>query len=200
MAIKWQQDWDVNYWKWDGFADTAQYNHFNNLGGADGVPVYSESNHHMTGGYHQMYHVTDLWEAWIDLMEAVRQSEKEDGINKLWISLTCYVNPSPWYLQWANSVWIQCVYDQKDASFGTTKMNKQITYRDACYYDFLKNHQFQFPLQNLYNHDPIYGKEGTGMTVNTATDEDFQNYLYMLSTRGTAFWELYGTLTELRLT
>ena len=51
----------------------AQYNHFNNLGGADGVPVYSESNHHMTGGYHQMYHVTDLWEAWIDLMEAVRQ-------------------------------------------------------------------------------------------------------------------------------
>ena len=191
MAIKWQQDWDVNYWKWDGFADTAQYNHFNNLGGADGVPVYSESNHHMTGGYHQMYHVTDLWEAWIDLMEAVRQSEKEDGINKLWISLTCYVNPSPWYLQWANSVWIQCVYDQKDASFGTTKMNKQITYRDACYYDFLKNHQFQFPLQNLYNHDPIYGKEGTGMTVNTATDEDFQNYLYMLSTRGTAFWELY---------
>ena len=42
-------------------------------------------------------------------------------------------------------------------------MNKQITYRDACYYDFLKNHQFQFPLQNLYNHDPIYGKEGTGM-------------------------------------
>lgn len=191
MAIKWQQDWDVNYWKWDGFADTAQYNHFNNLGGADGVPVYSESNHHMTGGYHQMYHVTDLWEAWIDLMEAVRQSEKEDGINKLWISLTCYVNPSPWYLQWANSVWIQCVHDQKDASFGTTKMNKQITYRDACYYDFLKNHQFQFPLQNLYNHDPIYGKEGTEMTVNTATDEDFQNYLYMLSTRGTAFWELY---------
>lgn len=191
MAIKWQQDWDVNYWKWDGFADTAQYNHFNNLGGADGVPVYSESNHHMTGGYHQMYHVTDLWEAWIDLMEAVRQSEKEDGINNLWISLTCYVNPSPWYLQWANSVWLQCTADQRDASFGTTKMNKQITYRDACYYDFLKNHEFQFPLQNVYNHDPIYGKEGTGMTANTATDEDFQNYLYMLSTRGTAFWELY---------
>ena len=124
-------------------------------------------------------------------METVRKSEKEDNINNLWISLTCYVNPSPWYLQWADSVWLQCTADQRDASFGTTKMNKQITYRDACYYDFLKNHQFQFPLQNLYNHDPIYGKEGTGMTVNTATDEDFQNYLYMLSTRGTAFWELY---------
>ena len=191
MAVKWQKDYDVNYWKWDGFADGGQYNHFNNAGGGDGVPVYSETNHHMVGGYHQMYHVTDLWEAWIDLMEAVRQSAEEENIDDLWISLTCYVNPSPWYLQWANSVWIQCVFDQRDAGFGTTKMNKQITYRDACYYDFLKNHQFQFPLQNLYNHDPIYGKEGTGMTVNTATDEDFQNYLYMLSTRGTAFWELY---------
>ena len=146
MAVEWQKKWDVNYWKWDGFADNAQYNHFNNAGGADGVPVYSESNHHMTGGYHQMYHVTDLWEAWIDLMETVRKSEKEDNINNLWISLTCYVNPSPWYLQWADSVWLQCTADQRDASFGTTKMNKQITYRDACYYDFLKNHQFQFPL------------------------------------------------------
>lgn len=191
MAVDWQERFDVNYWKWDGFADNAQYNHFNNVGGADGVPVYSETNHHMVGGYHQMYHVTDLWEAWIDLMEAARQSAEKENIDDLWISLTCYVNPSPWYLQWANSVWLQCTADQRDASFGTTKMNKQITYRDACYYDFLKNHQFQFPLQNLYNHDPIYGKEGTGMTVNTATDEDFQNYLYMLSTRGTAFWELY---------
>lgn len=191
MAVDWQERFDVNYWKWDGFVDNAQYNHFNNAGGADGVPVYSETNHHMVGGYHQMYHVTDLWEAWIDLMEAARQSAEKENIDDLWISLTCYVNPSPWYLQWANSVWLQCTADQRDASFGTTKMNKQITYRDACYYDFLKNHQFQFPLQNLYNHDPVYGKEGTGMTVNTATDEDFQNYLYMLSTRGTAFWELY---------
>lgn len=191
MAVDWQERFDVNYWKWDGFADNAQYNHFNNVGGADGVPVYSETNHHMVGGYHQMYHVTDLWEAWIDLMEAARQSAEKENIDDLWISLTCYVNPSPWYLQWANSVWLQCTADQRDASFGTTKMNKQITYRDACYYDFMKNHQFQFPLQNLYNHDPVYGKEGTGMTVNTATDEDFQNYLYMLSTRGTAFWELY---------
>lgn len=191
MAVDWQERFDVNYWKWDGFVDNAQYNHFNNAGGADGVPVYSETNHHMVGGYHQMYHVTDLWEAWIDLMEAARQSAEKENIDDLWISLTCYVNPSPWYLQWANSVWLQCTADQRDASFGTTKMNKQITYRDACYYDFLKNHQFQFPLQNLYNHDPVYGKEGTGMTANTATDEDFQNYLYMLSTRGTAFWELY---------
>lgn len=186
MAIQWMRDYGVNYWKWDGFADNGQYGAF---GAADGVPGYA--NHHMTGGYHNMYHVTDLWEGWIDLMEAVRQAGQDYNINKLWISLTCYVNPSPWYLQWANSVWIQCTADQADAGPSRSKMDRQITYRDAMYYDFLKNHEFQFPLSNIYNHDPVYGTEGTGMNVNTATDEQFQNYLYMLSTRGTAFWELY---------
>ena len=186
MACQWQDDYGVNYWKWDGFADSAQYSAFS---AADGVAGYA--NNHMTGGYENMYHVTDLWEAWIDLMEAVRENAEGNDIDNLWISLTCYVNPSPWYLQWANSVWMQCVYDQKDAGFGTTKLNKQLTYRDAMYYDFLANHEFQFPLANVYNHDPIYGVEGTGMTINTATDDDFQNYLYSQSGRGTAFWELY---------
>lgn len=186
MAVQWMEDYGVNYWKWDGFADNGQYNAF---AAADGVPGYA--NRHMTGGYERMYHVTDLWEAWIDLMETVRQAEKEYNIKNLWISLTCYVNPSPWYLQWANSVWIQCTADQADAGPSSSKMDRQMTYRDACYFDFLKNHEFQFPLSNIYNHDPVYGVEGTGMNLNTATNEQFKNYLYMLATRGTAFWELY---------
>ncbi|MEY8426989.1 discoidin domain-containing protein [Lachnospiraceae bacterium 46-15] len=186
MATDWMKEYGVNYWKWDGFADGGQYGAF---AAADGVPGYA--NRHMTGGYEHMYHVTDLWEAWIDLMEAVRRCEKENNIKNLWISLTCYVNPSPWYLQWANSVWIQCTADQADAGGSNSKMDKQMTYRDAVYYDFLKNHQFQFPLSNIYNHDPVYGKEGTGMVKTSATDEQFKNYLYMLATRGTAFWELY---------
>ena len=186
MLIKWQQDYGVNYWKWDGFADGYQYSTWP---AADGVPGYA--NNHMTGGYQNMYHVTDLWEAWIDLFEAVRQSEMDDHIDDLWISLTCYVNPSPWWLQWANSVWIQCTADQADAGPSSSKMDRQLTYRDACYYDFINNHEFQFPLRNLYNHDPVYGREGTGMNVNTADDQQFQNYLYMMSTRGSAFWELY---------
>ena len=184
MAVEWQEEYGVNYWKWDGFVDRAQYNAFP---ARDGVPGYS--NRHMTGGYQNMYHVSDMWEAWIDLFEKVRSNSGD--IYKLWISLTCYVNPSPWYLQWANSVWLQCTADQADAGSSSSKMDRQITYRDAAYYDFIKNHEFQFPLANIYNHDPVYGKEGTGMNINTATDEQFKNYLYMQSTRGTAFWELY---------
>ena len=185
MSMKWQDDYHLNYWKWDGFADKDQFNQF---GATDGVPGYA--NRHMTGGYEHMYHVTDMWEAWIDLFEQVRANADKNDIKNLWISLTCYTNPSPWFLQWANSVWLQCIHDQSDAGDGT-KMDKQMNYRDAAYYDFINNHQFQFPLANIYNHDPVYGVEGTGMNINTATDEQFANYLYTQASRGTSFWELY---------
>ena len=186
MAKNFQEDYQINYWKWDGFAHKNQYTAFP---GIDGVPGYE--NRHMTGGFQHMYHVTDLWEGWVHLMDNVRAHASENDLQQPWISLTCYTNPSPWFLQWGNSVWIQCAADQADASFGQGKLDRQMTYRDANYYDFVKNHQFQFPLSNLYNHDPVYGKKGTNMDINTATDEEFKNYLYMMSTRGNAFWELH---------
>ena len=188
MAIKWQKNYGVNYWKWDGFADWDQFGAF-----AKGQDVVGRKNNHMYGGVDGMYHVTDLWEAWIDLFEAVRASEKADEINKLWISLTCYINPSPWYLQWANSIWIQCGADRGEVSNNVlnNKMDNMLTYRDACYYEFFEHHKFQLPLENLYNHDPIYGTEGTGITKNSMNAEEFKNYMFMQGTRGTAFWELY---------
>ena len=70
-------------------------------------------------------------------------------------------------------------------------MDTMLTYRDGAYYDFIVNHEFQFPLANIYNHDPIYGKEGTGITANSMNGNQFRNYLFMQGTRGTAFWELY---------
>ena len=190
MAIDWMERWQVNYWKWDGFADSGQYGAFPQ---GDGVVGYSETNRHMYGGPNGFYHVTDLWEKWVALMKNVRDAEERLGINKLWISLTCYTNPSPWYLQWANSVWLQCVADRGERwnAVLNNKMDNMLSYRDGAYYDFVKQHQFQFPLANLYNHDPIYGKEGTDITAASMNGEQFRNYLFMQGTRGTAFWELY---------
>ena len=101
------------------------------------------------------------------------------------------MNPSPWFLQWSNSVWIQCTHDRGEVSNSTlnNKMDNMLSYRDGAYYDFVKNHDFQFPLSNLYNHDPIYGKEGTGITATSMDGAQFRNYLYMMATRGTSFWE-----------
>ena len=190
MAVKWMQDYGVNYWKWDGFADSGQYGAFNS---GDGVVGYDENHQHMFGGPNGYYHSTDLWEKWIDLFDEVWKTADEEQINKLWISLTCYVNPSPWFLQWSNSVWMQCTADRGERTNGVIddKMNAMLTYRDGAYYDFVKNHDFQFPMANIYNHDPIFGKEGTGITADSMDGEQFRNYLYMMGTRGTAFWELY---------
>src|SRR5699024_8014085 len=45
----------------------------------------------------------------------------------------------------------------------------------------------QFPLKNVYNHDPVYV-----ISANVEfSDEDFRNYMMINATRGTAFWELY---------
>ena len=147
----------------------------------------------MYGGPNGFYHSTDLWEKWIVLFENVWDKADELDIDNLWVSLTCYVNPSPWFLQWSNSVWIQCTHDRGEVSNSTlnNKMDNMLSYRDGAYYDFVKNHDFQFPLSNLYNHDPIYGKEGTGITATSMDGAQFRNYLYMMATRGTSFWELY---------
>ena len=190
MAVKWMEDYGVNYWKWDGFADGGQYGTF---ASGDGVVGYDENHHHMYGGPNGYYHATDLWEKWIVLFDEVWETADAEDIEDLWISLTCYVNPSPWFLQWSNSVWIQCVADRGERwnSVLNNKMDNMLTYRDGCYYDFVEQHEFQFPLANLYNHDPIYGKEGTGITSTSMNGEQFRNYLFMQGTRGTAFWELY---------
>lgn len=190
MAVKWMQDYGVNYWKWDGFADNGQYHAF--ASGED-YAAYNEEHHHMVGGLNNFYHSTDLWEKWIVLFDRVWETASEEEINDLWISLTCYVNPSPWFLQWSNSVWMQCVADRGERSNGVLddKMNAMLTYRDGAYWDFVKNHEFQFPLANIYNHDPIYGKQDTGINADSMDGEQFRNYLYMMGTRGTAFWELY---------
>lgn len=190
LALQWMADYGVNYWKWDGYADNAQYNAFAQ---GEGVVGYDKNHHHMYGGPNGFYHSTDLWEKWIALFENVWDKADGLGIDNLWVSLTCYVNPSPWFLQWSNSVWIQCTHDRGEVSNSTldNKMDNMLSYRDGAYYDFVKNHDFQFPLSNLYNHDPIYGKEGTGITATSMDGEQFRNYLYMMATRGTSFWELY---------
>lgn len=90
--------------------------------------------------------------------------------------MTCYVNPSPWWLQYVNSVWLQ---NSMDIGFAKNleqqaQVDAEITYRDSMYYDFMCTRALQFPAKNIYNHEPIYG--------NTAkveyTDEEFEKFLF----------------------
>lgn len=166
MALDFQKRFNVEYWKWDGFASR---------------PCNNPNHDHMAGGDNNMYFTSDMWEGWIDLFNNVRKQNPN-----LFINATCYVNLSPWLLQWVNTIWVQ---DSGDTGqLGTGERHEQkIYYRDQVYYKLYKQNQIQFPMKNIYNHDPIYGvSDGS-----KATTDVFREYLMANAVRGTAFWELY---------
>lgn len=172
-----QNKYDVNYWKLDGFCAK--------------VPQPSLNGRYITGGKNGMYYMTEHWERWANLLNALYDNAKERNSN-LWINLTCYMNPSPWLLQWSQSVWLQISADMgriKVDDNRNRELDMLLSYRDDRYFDFIKTRQFQFPFSNIFNHDPLYGKTYC-VAPNSMNDEEFRTYLYMMATRGAAFWEL----------
>lgn len=170
-----QEKFDINYWKLDGFLVRP--------------PQADPQGNYISGGYQGMYYVTEHWERWINIFQAMRDQRREKR-NDLWINLTCYVNPSPWFLQWGNSVWMQNSQDIGRLNVKRpSQLDQLLSYRDDRYFDFVKTRAFQFPLAHLYNHDPIYGN--TAGLAGKMDDDEFRTYLMMMATRGTAFWELY---------
>lgn len=170
--LDYQERFDIDYWKWDGFALR---------------PCTNASHNHMTGGTDNMYYTSDMWEAWTDLFENFRAARAKEG-KDLWINATCYVNLSPWMLQWVNTIWVQDSGDTgQAANAGAARHQQKIYYRDHVYYNLYKQNQIQFPLKNIYNHDPIYGVSD----ASSATTDVFREYLLDNAMRGTAFWELY---------
>lgn len=170
LMLSYQEKYNLNYWKIDGFAKN---------------PCKSRHHGHMTGGHRNMYYYTDLWEKWIILFNKLY----ENGGSDFWLNNTSYLPPSPWFLQYSNSVWMQI---SDDMGFEGKKgvcsdKDRLLSYRDERYFDFYKDRQFQFPQAYLYNHDPVYGNEAK---VNMS-DEEFREYLFTMAMRGTAFWELY---------
>ncbi len=176
--LDYTKKFDINYWKLDGFLLKA---------------CPSNKHGHMTGGYNDMYQYTEMWENWIDIFKKLRIARESIG-KDMWINQTSYCNASPWFLQWSDSLWIQNSGDigfvdktDNGEKLSTRDVDRVLTYRDGRYYDFSVERNYQFPHEFIYNHDPIYG--------NTAkismTDDEFRKYMFMMTTRGTAFWELY---------
>ncbi len=172
LFTDYQERFDIDYWKLDGFASR---------------PCTQEDHDHMTGGYNNMYFTSELWENWTDAFEAMRAQRAEEG-KDLYINATCYAIPSPWLLQWVNAVWQHNAGDlEKDGTNGGSDAQKMISGRDNIYFRNAREAQLQFPLKNVYNHEPIYGSSA-GVEMNT---EEFRQYMMANAVRGVSFWELY---------
>ena len=170
-----QNRFNLTYWKLDGFSLR---------------PCRSKNHDHIRGGKNDMYYYSEMWERWIAVFS--RLIKESDG--KVYINLTSYSPPSPWFLQWVNAVWIQTSNDigmiEKDANgkkLTCSQKDKLLSYRDERYYDFYRVRELCFPASNLYNHDPIYGNEAKI----SLTDDEFREYLFTMAARGASFWELY---------
>ena len=175
FLVKTTRENDISYWKLDGFILN---------------PCQNSRHDHVTGGEHDMYVVTEAWQRWIKIFKALHNTRAKLG-KKMWINMTCYANPSPWWLQYVNSIWLQ---NSNDIGFAKNyppnhqaQVDAELTYRDSIYYDFLVTRGLQFPISSIYNHEPIYGKEAKL----DYTDEEFEKAFYWNACRGAALNELY---------
>ena len=175
IFVNYQNKFDINYWKLDGMLLE---------------PSRREGNYHTVTN--PIATISETYERWTDMYEKMRE-QRDD----LWINMTSYTNPSPWHLQWVNSVWMQNTGDTGfNYKFTDRDQPSMLTYRDGDYYDFFAENQWQLPNKYFYNHDPVYAKTAHkvpgshGKQIEYSTDE-LREHLYMLGTRGTAFWEYY---------
>ena len=172
LFVDYQERFDIDYWKLDGFASR---------------PCTQADHDHMTGGYHNMYFTSDMWENWTDAFETMRAQRAAEG-KGLYINATCYAIPSPWLLQWVNAVWQHNASDmERDSSNGGSMAQQMISGRDNIYFRNAREAQLQMPFKNVYNHEPIYGTS-VGVSMTTA---EFRQYMMANAVRGASFWELY---------
>ena len=171
-----QRAGNLSYWKIDGMALE---------------PCRDKRHDHPIGGKDDLYYYSGLWETWINLFSALHAQSKQP----LFLNLTSFCQPSPWLLQWVQSVWIQ---NSDDIGFSKparscSEMNAALTYRDGRYYDFYAVRQFCFPPARLYHHDPIFGN-----CAKLKMDaEELRTYLFAVMARGAALTEEYFSCSKL---
>ncbi|MDP8161512.1 hypothetical protein QJU74_10735 [Pasteurella atlantica] len=175
VMLQHQKDFDISYWKIDGWLLKPD--------------VQDQS------GEYGMHTMTRVYEYLVKILTDLRD---ERGSRDCWINLTSYVNPSPWWLQWVNSLWIQLSQDIGFTENAGNDINRTITYRDIQYRKFIRDRHIQLPLSCLYNHDPVYATTAHSGYMDHqmyASITDFENYLRFIATRGNGFWEFHYSYT-----
>ncbi|MDE6189755.1 MAG: alpha-galactosidase [Clostridia bacterium] len=177
--------YNVSYFKIDGFAVT---------------PCKSSSHGHPKGKGDGLYFYTYLWEEWTKGFEQIRKARPD-----VFLNVTSYAHCSPWFLKWCDAVWLNNCADMGYDGKGDD-LSQCLNYRDGKYRDFFEVRQLQFPVSNLYNHEPCYARRNCNPPLRgnihepceahptvVYNDEQFKAYLYTCMMRGTGFVELYFT-------
>ena len=168
---------NVSYYKIDGFATT---------------PCKSSKHGHPKGTGEGIYFYTFLWEEWIKGFEKIRKVQPN-----VFLNITSYAHPSPWFLKWVNAMWLNNCGDMGYEGKGDN-LSQCLNYRDGKYRDFYEKRELQFPCAYIYNHEPCYAERNYNPPLPNKSHktvvydyEEFEKYMYMCMMRGTGFIELY---------
>ncbi len=126
-----------------------------------------------------------ITEGTIRLLQETRL--KKPGI---FLSLTSGVNLSPWWLWYADTLWMGYGDYNHDRSFPqATSRQEEMTYRDEKLYRRLRIENVALPPSTLMTHGIIRGR--LDQTNPETTDADWNDYVVMTLGRGTELQELY---------
>lgn len=164
-TVEMVRDADVGYFKWDGIQFSC-----------------SEEDHGHPVGIYSRRAVLD---ALVEMCDAVRQ-EKPD----IFLNITSGTWLSPWWLQYANTIWMQGRdYGYSDVP-SISRRDAAITYRDVVLYQDYGVNDFWFPIANLMTHGIIKGHlQKLGGEVEPL--DKFTDNAVLYFARGVAMWELY---------
>ena len=161
-----QKQYGVNYFKIDGIAFGCN----------------DASHGHPTG----IYSREATTRALIALLQRLRQQDP-----KVFLNITTSVWLSPWWLRWADTVWMGGEDSGYLASVpALAPRQSAISYRDSVLYQDFVAHRAQFPMSSLMTHGIIKGKYnllgGAAESLEDWTDEVVHYFL-----AGNMMYELY---------
>lgn len=164
--VEYTKDFNIGYFKWDGF-----------------LLACNEPDHgHLPGVYSRKA----LIDTYVHMMNSVRKINQD-----IFINITVGSWLSPWWLQYADCIWMQGEdYAYAEDVPSTNPREKSITYRDAVLWDNFQNQKLLFPMSSLMTHGIIKGRLNMLGGKNEALDS-FTNEVMMYFGRGVMMWELY---------
>jgi hypothetical protein len=132
--LRYQKQYGINYFK------------------LDGIPFgCNEPDHgHPTG----VYADEADGRAFISMLEKLREQD-----SKVFLNITTSIWLSPWWLRWADTVWMGGADSGYLPSVPTLAQRQSaVSYRDSVLYSDFVTHQAQFPISSLMTHGIIKGK------------------------------------------
>jgi hypothetical protein len=164
--LKYQKEYGVNYFKLDGTSfGCNQPDHGHPVG------IYSDEA---------------VARSLIGMMDKVRAQDP-----KVFLNITTSIWLSPWWLRYADTVWMGGSDSGYLPSVPTLAQRQSaVSYKDSVLYDDFVAHQAQFPISSLMTHGIIKGKYNM-LGGNKEFIEDFRDEVVHYYSVGNMMYELY---------